>query len=306
MSDKLPEWIRYADVGSTRLKTKKRRRKRKVSVKFGKRVSQVLGQLPIHTWAAGLAVLAALCLGLWFGLRSVGGVLFADNAMFTIQKLEMESGDRVAREYLRGKLKIDRGQNLFGISINEARSEFLRNAPNYRAMEITRILPDTLKIDLIERQPVLRFGREGGFVVDGEGFVFGPRRNNAPLPLLLGYKGPSLRPGEQLQGIASEAVSIVEFCQRGELGDDVLISSIDVAGGFGGRKESIRLNLRDRTSVDLWWSRSRAKALSEDLMDRLTLLRSVLKNEKSKGRRPRSINLTLDDYRRNIPIAYWD
>ena len=307
MSDRFPDWMKFSDASSSRAKSKTRgRRKKNLKVSFSKRLMGSVQDLPVQMVVASVAVALALCIGLWFGAKSVGQMLFAKNPIFTIQHLDIGSSDRVAMDYIRGKLRIDSGANLFGVNIATARTEFLKYAPHYKSMEITRLLPDTMRIVLVERDPIARFGRKGGFVVDAQGYVFGPRRRGATQPALQGYQGPVLKPGDRLTGLASDAVAVLDFCRKADFDQDIVIESIDVEGGFGGRKDSICLHLEDRVEVELWWERSAEGAVTPDLHDRLAFLRNAIRTERSNGNAINTVNLTLDGYRRNMPITYWE
>ena len=308
MSDRFPDWMKFSDVSSTRSKSRPRRRRRQKSLKvsFSKRLMGSLKELPVPLVFASAGVALALCVGTWFGVKSMGEALFAENPIFTIQNIELGTSDRVALDYIRGKLRIDPGANLFGIDIAKARTEFLKYAPHYKSMEITRILPDTMRIALVEREPIARFGHQGGFLVDAEGYVFGPRRHDSAQPGIEGYMGPVLQPGDRLEGLASDAVAVLDFCRKADLDEEIHIESIDVTGEFGGRKDSLRLHLKNRISVDLWWNRSNGDVVNDDLYDRLSFLRSIIRKERSNGRALESVNLTLDAYRRNAPTKFWE
>ena len=308
MPDLFPDWMKLPEAGRSSKKraNSRRRRKKSLNVSFSKRLTGSFDGVSAHVLVASLAVALALCVGLWFGIKSMGGMLFSDNPMFTIQTLELNSSDRVARDYIRGKLRIDHGANLFGVNIAKARLEFLRFAPHYRAMEITRILPSTMRITLVEREPIARFGRNATYVVDEHGYIFRPRGRRADLPAVHGHGGETVQPGERLSGLAADAVALIDYCRQAEFDLDIAIADIDVTGGFGGRGDSLRLQLKDQTRVDFWWSRSHGDAVTQDLHDRLAFLRTLIRTERSAGRALSSVNLTLDAYRRNLPISYRD
>jgi len=245
---------------------------------------------------------------LWFGVKVTGQLLFSRNPAFTLRRLIIRSDSPVTEDYIRGKKGISEGVNLFSFSIRSIRDEFLRGAPNFKSMEIIRIMPDTLSVEVTERTPVARIGREGGFVVDGEGFVFGPRSRKQNLPVVVGYKGALLRPGDRIKGNAADAVKILNLCDSSPLGTDVVITGIDVSGGFTGQNDDMQIYLASKTVVDFWWPRQGAKGLSadKDLEERLLVLRGVVRRAAKEGKRLRTVNLALDSYKENCPVIYWD
>jgi hypothetical protein len=62
------------------------------------------------------------------------------------------------------------------------------------------------------------------------------------------------------------------------------------------------------TEVDLWWPRRDLKSAESitDLQNRLIYLRGVLKRAKQDGQRLRRVNLTLESYRNNCPVTFWN
>jgi len=256
--------------------------------------------LPATAVAAGLLV--------WLGVRFAGGLLFSRNPAFTLSRLIIRGDSPVTEDYIRGKQGIREGVNLFLFNIRSIREEFLRGAPNFKRMDIVRILPDTLSIEVTERTAVARIGREGGFVVDGDGFVFGPRARQASLPVIVGYRGPLLRPGDRIKGNAGDAVRILGFCDGSPLGADLLISGIDVSGNFTGLADDMQIYLASKTVVDFWWPRHGSKGQSPDrqMEDRLRVLRGVMRRAAKDGKRPRTVNLALENYRENCPVVFWD
>lgn len=304
MADRFPEWMKLPDAVSTRKRSNsRRRRKQSLNVTFSNRLMSSFKDVSVQVIVASLAVALALCVGLFFAVRSAADMLFAQNAMFTIQNVEFETTDRVAKDYVRGKLRIDRGANLFGVNIGKARSDFLQFAPHYRAMAITRVLPDTMRIELIEREPIAHFGLKGSYAVDGHGYLFRPRRGSSVLPTISGYNGEVLRPGDRLSGLAADAVALIDYARQADFDQDLGITSIDVTGGFAGRKESIRLHLKAGCTVDFWWNRNSGDSVTQDLHDRLAFLRSEVRRAQSEGKKLEHVNLTLDAYRRNLPIV---
>jgi len=245
---------------------------------------------------------------LWFGIKVAGEMLFSRNPAFTINRLIVKSESPVTEEYIRGKKGIREGTNLFSFSSSDVRAEFLRGAPNFKSMDITRILPDTLSVVVAERVPLAAIGRRGGFVVDHEGFVFGPKVRKQNLPVIVGYRGPLLRPGDRIEGIAAEAVKILSLCDTTALGADLVISGIDISGGFTGKEDDMQLHLAGETIVDFWWPRRGPKGYSpaNELRGRLEFLRGVLNRAAKEGLRPRTINVALETYEENCPVVFWD
>ena len=81
--------------------------------------------------------------------------LFSDNPRFEIQNLIVTSSGDLSEEFIRQRLEISEGHNLFSKKISKI-SERLNGIPRIEKVLIERDLPNTLKIRIEERQPVAR------------------------------------------------------------------------------------------------------------------------------------------------------
>lgn len=295
------------EISWRRLSTGKRNLRRKPILKVNTRLETQTRTRMSRVAAFVLIPVVIIIAGffMWKCCRLAGELLFLKNDRFTIRNLEIKIDLVVPRDFIRGKKKIREGMNLFGFNIRKVRDEFLRGAPNFKSMEISRHLPDTLKIEVIERTPLARIGRSGYLVVDNDGSVFGLRLGKRNLTIIMGYKGPRLKPGDKIRGPARDAMDVLDICEKTALGREVVITGIDVRGGFEGRDDALRLYLAGKTRVDLWWHRREHKNISpyEDLHRRLLCLRDVVRDARRKKKPLKTVNLTLDSYMVNCPIT---
>lgn len=256
-----------------------------------------------------LAVMAIFVGLVWMALNFAGRQLFSANPVYAIKRLEIPGDSDVVSYFIREKKKIVEGTNLFAFDIEALRKEFLglRFAARYSSMQITRELPDTLKVQVTERVPVVRLPGGGGLVADADGFVFGLGKGRQVLPLLAGYRETPL-PGERLKGNARAAVALLDLCERTGLNRELAITALDVTGGFRGREDDIRLYLLDQTQADLWWPRGEDPSPDSlaDLRGRLQFLVRVMGYAHEHGQRLKTVNLTLESYSNNCPATVWE
>ena len=253
--------------------------------------------------------LVVVCLGIivllcWLAFRTATG-MFSRNPMYEIVNLDIDTTSQVVKEYMRGEFKIRRGGNLFGFNIQKARRTFFKFAPHYRSMEITRVLPDTLKISLVERQPVAQLGQRGGYAVDIEKRIFNKRNRKHLLPVIVGYKGPILKPGERLSGLAADAITVIEALVDTDEAGVIVVSGVDVGGNDKSRPDALRLYLKGNVIVDLWWKRTKEGAANEDLRHRLADLASWVASSTESGRKLKVVTLLTDDPTKNA-FTFWD
>lgn len=298
------------DISGRRLlgSKKRRRRTRKPRLKLNARVG---GQKHSPVTKVAVFVLAPVVLAvfvalLWLGVVLAGRALFTGNDRFIIHELDVTPGRVITESLIREYTGLHEGMNLFEPDISEIRMKFLHHTPVVKSMTISRHLPDTLRVEIRERQPVARLGPRGHLVVDGEGWVFGLGARNQSLPIIIGYDTRSLKPGSHLAGLALDAVRVLDVIRRTGMDSEIAVTDIDVSGGFSGREDSLRIYLASYTTVDFWWQRDKrgnGSSLS-DLHERLMFLRGILRRAEQEGQIVRSVKLTLEDYQKKTTVTY--
>ena len=139
--------------------------------------------------ARGLAVMLGVVFGTVFSLyvlwRSGEWVLdrlVYENRAFSIRHVEVATDGRISVDQLRRWSGVRAGQNLMALDLARVKSN-LELVPNIRSVSVERLLPRTLRIRVIERDPVARlscrvWSRIGWSVqtwlLDSEGAVMMP------------------------------------------------------------------------------------------------------------------------------------
>jgi hypothetical protein len=162
--------------------------------------------------SAPLLLLAAAGL-LWFGLRETGRALFSRNDRYRIRYVDVQAASTRTKTLAREYTQLREGMNLFAFDAGKVRDYVMQHAPNFRSLTISRRLPDTVVIEVVERMPLVRLGRNGDVVADADGQVFIQRSGLASLPALHGVDMARLRPGGCLEGQALAALRVVEACE---------------------------------------------------------------------------------------------
>jgi hypothetical protein len=227
-----------------------------------------------------LLILAFLVV-IGFILKKAGEALYSQNDKYKIVYLDIKGGKILSPQLIEEYTHIHEGMNLFGFDAKKARIDVLQRAP-LRSMTITRRLPDTVKIDVVERDPVARFGNKSGLLVaDREGHVFILRSGRPELPVLLGYKEETLKPAMVIEGPALAALEALDA------GNDprllLRVDSIDVS-----REEHLELSVPYGSTVwtvKLAWKGmgSGAPESRKELLAKLSLIMQTLQSPQSKG-----------------------
>ncbi len=293
--------------GAGRTRKRPRNRRSRATLLVNTRPHRRLKPEHFTHLAVVLVTIAIVLLVGWLSVRATGQRLFSNNEIYAIKHLDIDSDDRVALDYIRRAQGIQLGGNLFAFDIQDVRRGFLKAAPHYRAMEITRILPDTLNISLVPRQPIARIVQRGGYVyaVDAEARVFNDRDRELMLPVIRGYEAVALKPGDRVKSLAADAVNVLVALSETDLHHEVSVRGIHVGSRVPGREDAVRLYLKNELIVDLWWRRTQVDDTDDDLRARLTYLQAMIKRERSRGKDLKMINLTADDYTRNA-AEYWN
>ena len=244
---------------------------------------------------ATAAVIFLLSIGLlalvWFLLAKAGEALYSQNDRYKIVHLDIKTGKVLTPELIQEYTHIHEGMNLFGFDAKTVRADVLHRAPNVKSISFTRQLPDTVKIDVVERDPVARFGGKSGLLVaDRDGYVFILRTGRPELPVILGYKDESLKPTTHVQGSTLLALEALDACNDPRLA--LRVDSIDV-----GREEYLLLSVPyDEVvwEIKLAWRGmgSGSPESRKDLLSRLSKIVQTLQSPQTKGRT--KMDVTLD------------
>ena len=282
-------WFENAP-GRTKRPARRRRRRPKSVTLQARTAARKKPRAAVRVAAPLGAVVAAaaVCLLLWFGLRALGHALYADNPAFVIRELDVQGGALISETLIREYTQIEEGRNLFDVDIDQVRHDFLARAPSVRSMEISRRLPDCLRIRIDERTPLARFGWRGPLVIDRHGVVFAFSGRTDHLPVIANYRGDDARPGARLSGMCLAALEVLEALEEmPSLGLDIEAVEVD-------NRDYLMLRLRDRKAAKLAWKEMGAgsRASRRHLLRKLGRLVKALSSEE--GRRLSLLDATLE------------
>jgi hypothetical protein len=156
-----------------------------------------------------------------------------ENKSFAIRDLDVQTDGVISIDQLRRWSGVKPGQNLLALDLARVK-EHLEMVPLIRSASIERVLPGTLRIRVVERQPVAQVNaprpRPGGegievlvYHIDADGYVMvplDPRQRAVPLseahaelPLISGLSASVLQPGRRidLPALAAGLQLIREF-----------------------------------------------------------------------------------------------
>jgi hypothetical protein len=180
--------------------------------------------------AALAAVLSAIAL---YGLVA--------SPLFAFRHLAIEGNSLTAEVDLAAQLGVEQGANLFQLTTRPI-TERLAGLPTVDSADVSVRLPDTLAIQLHERQPIMVWQvASGRFLLDAHGFVFaavadGSRGAAAGLPIIDDRRAASagLAVGQWLSPIDLDAATRLGALKPSQLGSAAssLAFSVDDIDGY--------------------------------------------------------------------------
>lgn len=173
-----------------------------------------------------LAVVAALLAALFGAQRW----LFTENPRFALREIRLQNSGfwQDKTRLLAARLDLRTGDNLFAIQPGAVR-EKLMNIPSVERCEVTRVLPDTLHLRVIERIPrAVLANPRSPWVVDENGIVI-PRLESLSaslqLPVITGISTARLTPGMKLEPLREALALIMQTIRNFP---DITILAIDL------------------------------------------------------------------------------
>lgn len=241
-----------------------------------------------------IVALIGLFVGLWAGSRLIIRRLYSRNSTFVIKHIKINGSLMLSPALVREYTQIDEGLNLFAINIKQIRNDFLRRVPSVKSMDISRELPDTLKINIVERIPLAKLG-SGPLVVDRYGMIFVFKGSTSQLPIIWGYGRKRLRPGVKILGIAQAALEALRAV------DEDPSLGLDIARVVVSHEDHLLLYLTDGKVIKLSWDEMgmQTGVSQKKLLMKLSEISSILHSRR--GMNLITLDATVDN---NMPGKY--
>lgn len=172
---------------------------------------------PLLKLSSVLGAIVLIGYGLWY---SFNAYYFKSTDLFVVKdnhsNVIIDTGKTLTPDLIKQILGIADGVNLFSIPINEKRAQLMERAPSIKEISISRLMPDKLKIVIIEREPIACVEVDGR-VVDAEGVVFVRYTRTSGLPVITGSQNiKTAKPGDRLNGMEMAAVRLANSIFRPE------------------------------------------------------------------------------------------
>ena len=202
----------------------------------------------IVRWAGGLLGLAALFFGVWHGGAWVMRMGFYENDIFTVKTIDVRVRGIIQPAQLQKMAGVHTGENLFRVDLLRVKRD-LELTPLIESAAVERVLPDTLRLRIVERRPIaqvvsFRQQPDGQLVrqvywLDARGVVIPPidprltvqKKQPKWLPLIVGIPTAKLLPGRRVDSPAvRSALQLVSRYDLSPMAGLAHLRQIDVSG----------------------------------------------------------------------------
>jgi hypothetical protein len=189
-------------------------------------------------------------------------LLVYENKAFAMRELDLQTDGIIALDQLRRWTPAKPGENLLALDLARIKRD-LEMVPLIQSVSVERILPHTLRIRIVEREPIaqINFPKPGSnsalefsvFYLDPEGYVMVPldarqrstslNQPDEQLPIISGIKPHEVRPGRRLESRQVRAalqllvsfehspmVGFADFRRLDVSGADVLVATTGQGG----------------------------------------------------------------------------
>jgi hypothetical protein len=204
-------------------------------------------RLRLASKAMAFSLLALLGLFLmWRSWSWLMDQLIYSNPTFSIQTIDIQSDGVISPEQIRRWADLKVGQNLFALDLNRVKRD-LELVPMIASVSVERVLPQTLRLRITEREAVAQVLQPMGpgvrdpvvFTLDASGFVMLPvspgqraipwGATNQFLPVITGVNYVELRPGRVVESRQLKAaLRLITLFERSPMAGLVDIRWIDL------------------------------------------------------------------------------
>lgn len=132
------------------------------------------------------------------------------------EQVEIVAGKILPARLFANHFNLTNGVNLAQVPFAKLRERLIADMPNLRDIKIVRTIPNKVRIEVVERVPVVRVIGAGAkanpnYTADSEGKVFWyPRRDTTLLPIIREAKKETSTAGAKLSGMAMAALRLLE------------------------------------------------------------------------------------------------
>ena len=224
---------------------RQRRQQHLLDVKVRSRTATQYRNRRVLVLLSKVALVLALCLGIYFGARAGAKRFFLENPDYQLSRIEVQTDGTLQRDQILQTADVHEGENIFAVNLARAHDR-LQQLPQVDEVQIVRKLPAEIDIKVIERKPIAwitgekqisdPFASDAAFLVDGRGVLMKEKKllpEYLGLPLISGCASESLEPGKIVESFeAKAALELLRLSTRSFMQTRFQVREIDVSKGY--------------------------------------------------------------------------
>jgi len=210
--------------------------------------------------SARLLLVLGVVFGVAYGVHLAVQKWFWTNPEFALRQIDVEIAGEIPREQILQSSQLEAGQNLFTLDLGALERRILA-IPQVENVKIHRMLPDTIRLEVIERRPVAwlagafgesdPFTAEQAYLVDAGGTVLRQKASKPEhfrLPVIYGCDLTTVVSGQKTgQENVLHALALIADAADLMIDTDFRIQSLDISRGYC-------IVARDDKRREIWFS----------------------------------------------------
>jgi cell division protein FtsQ len=259
-------------------------------------------QTRMAAWIAiGIFGASVFIWGLFLALQTGYQSLFSRNDAYSIANVVIETtGQVIRKDQVISHLRLRRGMNLLALDLAQVRKD-LEQMPMIHRAEVSRELPDTLVLRILERVPIANVSSTHGsrrYQIDRYGVVMDllsyarkadeVRTRLETLPRIVGVSAADLKIGRVLNTREMAlAIELIQKLDQNDLGVSLELASINVS-----HRNTLVLNTTDGSTI---------RVNGEGMDRQLLRLAHILESARQNSERVATVDLTVGG--RDVPVT---
>ena len=173
------------------MRTKNKSRKTTVKKPIKRRKSKSFAQKVIMTWKSlFILIVLSIAMVLYINSESIFKNLyqFSSNSGFVVKKISIVGNHHMSTKQIYNSLKIKKGEAILAISLSAVKNN-LENWEWIKEVTVERLLPDLIKINVVERTPIALGQKDRKlYIIDDEGVIINTNKLGPylSLPIIIG------------------------------------------------------------------------------------------------------------------------
>ncbi len=233
-------------AGNRRLSTwRQRKQQHLLDVKVRARRASHHRNRRILVAIAKVALVIAVCAGLYYGARTALSRFFFDNPDYRLSTIAVQTDGTLLRDQILKSAGLHEGLNIFSINLAQVHDR-LQQLPQVDEVQVERKMPNEIDITVTERKPIAwitsektvanPFASDAAFLVDARGILMKEKKllpEYLALPLITGCSSEALVPGKMVDSFeAKAALELLRLTTTSFMQTRFQIREVDVSKGY--------------------------------------------------------------------------